>query len=121
MRLKPLCRQSRGSPAGRKDEPILVNWRTSMTYDATIAIAQSIKDTNNQKCANLPSNKDQCRQQIQKKLTSSNFIANGMMHKGSIKFDQNGDRKVKNDSHLAVLLEVKKDEQDSFLFEPHKP
>ncbi len=119
----PMARERRyfRSEVTQENEPIEVNWRTSMVYDATIAIVKSIEDTNNQKCANLPANKDQCRQQIQKKLTSSNFIANGMMHKGSIKFDKNGDRKVKNDSHLAVLLEVKKDEQDSFLFEPHKP
>lgn len=117
----PMARERRyfSSEVTQENESIIVNWRTSMAYDATKAIAKSIENTNNKTCANLPSNKNQCRQQIQKKLTFRNFIADGMMYRGSIKFDKNGDREVEKNSHLAPLLEVKKDEPDSFLFAPY--
>ena len=113
----PMARQMRNfnSPVNPEMEEIEVNWRTSMTYDATIAIVKSIEHKNSQKCVNLDSNKDKCRQQIRKNLTSRQFVANGMAGDGSIKFDNNGDRKVDN-NNLAVLLEVR-----NGFFEPYNP
>ena len=85
-------------------ETIEVNWLMSTAYDAVIAIAQGV--ANSTKCARDRSI-SQCRQQLQKSLSSEEFVADGMLGNNSIKFDS-GDRQVLEDNNsLAVVLIVK--------------
>ena len=74
-----------------------VNWRTAMSYDATVAIIEGLKGING----------NPTRQGLQQVLSSPNFSAEGAV--GKVEFDRNGDRRItsKNDAEIGVLVKVK--------------
>jgi branched-chain amino acid transport system substrate-binding protein len=63
-----------------------VSWRSAMAYDATLAIAQGLKQSQN-------------RQELQKVLRNDKFSFSGAT--GEVKFSPSGDRKLK-----TILIQV---------------
>ena len=80
-----------------------VNWRTAMSYDATMAIVEGLKAIDG----------DPTRQGIQKELSARNFSIEGAA--GNVEFDENGDRRItpENDAEIGVLVQVKCDNPTS--------
>ncbi len=74
-----------------------VNWRTAMSYDATMAIVEGLKQIG----------RNPTRQGLQQVLSSQNFSAPGAA--GKIEFDRNGDRQItsEKDAEIGVLVRVK--------------
>ncbi|MGB3650367.1 MAG: ABC transporter substrate-binding protein, partial [Rivularia sp. (in: cyanobacteria)] len=86
-----------------------VNWRTAMSYDATMTIVEGLK-----RMGNNPS-----REGLQQVLSVPDFSAIGAA--GKVEFDENGDRKItpENNAEIGVLVQVKCDtntSQDSCKF-----
>ncbi|WP_414622184.1 ABC transporter substrate-binding protein [Calothrix sp. CCY 0018] len=80
-----------------------VNWRTAMSYDATMAIVEGLKAIDG----------DPTREGIQKELSAWNFSIEGAA--GNVEFDENGDRRItsENDAQIGVLVRVKCDNPTS--------
>jgi branched-chain amino acid transport system substrate-binding protein len=86
-----------------------VNWRTAMSYDATMAIIEGLKGID----------RNPTREKLQQVLSASDFSAQGAV--GKVEFDENGDRRItpENDAEIGVLVQVKcdtKTSQDSCKF-----
>ncbi|MEM1394223.1 MAG: ABC transporter substrate-binding protein [Cyanobacteria bacterium P01_H01_bin.150] len=77
---------------------IQVNWRTAMSYDATMVIAEGLR-----RMGNNPNRKG-----LQKELSAEDFSIIGAA--GKVEFE-NGDRKItsQNDAEIGVLVQVKCD------------
>ncbi|BAY87358.1 extracellular ligand-binding receptor [Calothrix parasitica NIES-267] len=80
-----------------------VNWRTAMSYDATMTIVEGLKRIDG----------NPTRKGLQKVLSAEDFSAPGAA--GNVEFDQNGDRKItpENDAEIGVIVEVKCDNPPS--------
>jgi len=82
-----------------------VNWRTAMSYDATMTIAEGLR-----RLGNNPT-----RQKLQEVLSAKDFSIKGAA--GKVEFDENGDRRIKdegkitdeNNAEIGVLVQVKCD------------
>ena len=83
-----------------------VNWRTAMSYDATMVIAEGLRRMDN----------NPTRKGLQQVLSAPDFSAPGAA--GKIEFDENGDRKItrQNDAEIGVLVQVKCDSQNTCEF-----
>ena len=80
-----------------------VNWRTAMSYDATMTIVEGLKRIDG----------NPTREELQKVLSLPNFSAPGAV--GNVEFDKNGDRKItrENDANIGVIVQVKCDQPPS--------
>ncbi len=83
-----------------------VNWRTAMSYDATMVIAEGLRRMDN----------NPTREGLQQVLSAPDFFAEGAA--GKVEFDENGDRKItpQNDAEIGVLVQVKCDSQNTCKF-----
>ncbi|MGB7375724.1 MAG: ABC transporter substrate-binding protein [Rivularia sp. (in: cyanobacteria)] len=83
-----------------------VNWRTAMSYDATMVIAEGLRRMDN----------NPTRKGLQQVLSAPDFSAPGAA--GKIEFDENGDRKItpQNDAEIGVLVQVKCNSQNTCKF-----
>ncbi len=88
------------------DERDQVNWRTAMSYDATMVIAEGLRRMDN----------NPTRKGLQQVLSAPDFSAPGAA--GKIEFDENGDRKItpQNDAEIGVLVQVKCNSQNTCKF-----
>ncbi|MEM1394050.1 MAG: ABC transporter substrate-binding protein, partial [Cyanobacteria bacterium P01_H01_bin.150] len=80
-----------------------VNGRTAMSYDATMTIAEGLRQTG----------KNPTRKGLKQVISNPNFSAQGVA--GKVEFDESGDRKIttENDSEIGVLVQVKCDNSPS--------
>jgi branched-chain amino acid transport system substrate-binding protein len=77
-----------------------VSWRSAMAYDATIAIAQALKQA-------------QTRQELKKVLRNENFSVGGAT--GEVKFSASGDREIKP---ILIKIQPSKNSQTGYDFFP---
>ncbi len=82
-----------------------VNWRTAMSYDATMVIVEGLRRMDN----------NPTREGLQQVLSAPDFFAEGAA--GNVEFE-NGDRKItpQNDAEIGVLVQVKCDSQNTCKF-----
>ena len=80
-----------------------VNGRTAMSYDATMTIAEGLRQMG----------KNPTRKGLKQVISNPNFSAQGVA--GKVEFDESGDRKIttENDSEIGVLVQVKCDNSPS--------
>jgi ABC-type branched-subunit amino acid transport system substrate-binding protein len=88
-----------------------MNWRSKMSYDATQALVEGVKGV---KCSSEKNSNKCIRNQLHGVLSDRDFKADGVLGKGTVLFNDLGDRKV-NDN-LEVLVCVKQ-QKEKYVFE----
>ncbi|MEO1428074.1 MAG: ABC transporter substrate-binding protein [Cyanobacteria bacterium J06633_8] len=76
-----------------------ISWRSAMSYDATMAIIEGLRNMGN----------NPTREGLQQALSANGFSAPGAA--GKVEFDQNGDRRIteENKDKIGVLVQLKCD------------